>query len=277
VKQTLVTTELLVFFGLEDDDDSCGKSCLQVLQDLCIEWPRPAYDEDSAPEDRASQDPASKHYGLYVVPDAPATCSQEKLVCEGFAVPLLYTSLKRNCPQVRALALQLFMTGSDTLLAGQGYSFCASPDTSRVVHPLLGLQILTLHPHMEFYAAVLAYIPKASGRYSHPLHSAFVVKKKLVHFLTQTMGMRTMKLEETERVLVEPPAAGHAELFAHQDTLHHGKDNSRRQRTQKYVKILGRFEFVPRRWYMRNMKYGEGARKTTPGSKTRTIVDYTVG
>jgi len=42
------------------------------------------------------------------------------------------------------------------------------------------------------------------------------------------------------------------------------------------VHILGRFEFVPRRWYMRNMKYSEGVRKTTPGSKTRTIVDYTV-
>jgi len=205
----------MIFFGLEEEDDSCGKSCLQVLQDLGIEWPRPAYDEDSAPEDHASQDPKSKHYGLYVVPDAPATCSQERLVCEGFAVPLLYTTLKRNCPLVRALALQLFMTGSDTLLARQGYSFCASPDTSRVVHPLLGLQILTLHPHMEFYAAVLAYIPKASGRYSHPLKSARVVKTKLVHFLTQTMGMRTMKLEETERVLVESPAAGHAELFAH--------------------------------------------------------------
>lgn len=285
IRDVVLTKGLWRYFGMDDEDECCGRTCAQIVKDMGLVWPAIVYESrvqptgDSAKHDgeHKSDQGKEKHCDIYIMEDAPATYNQRELMTNGFATPLLYNKCYVNSPLLKALAFQLLVKGCDTVLKDKGYEMGTSPDEFRVTHPLLNMQILILHPHINFLACVLVFIPKRGGKYNAPLDNKCTVKNKLMQFIGQLMGMQKMKLIETDDMMTVKAPHPKTQLFAHQSSLLKGKTNSSNYRQNGNNNIMGGYKFAPRKWYERNIFYGHGMRKTLSTRGKRVNIPFTVG
>jgi len=285
IKDVVVTKRLCQYFGIDDEEDCCGQTCEQIVQNMGLVWPAIAYESRVQPTRDFARDHAKnkchqfneKHCDIYIMKHAPATYNQQELMTNGFATPLLYNKCYFNSPLLKALAFQLLVKGCDTVLKDKGYEMGASPDEARVTHPLLNMQILILHPHITFLASVLVFIPKRGGKHNTPLDNKCTVKNKLMQFVGQLMGMQKMKLIETDHMMTLKQPGPTTQLFAHQKSLVLGKTNSSNYRQSGKNNIIGGYKFAPRKWYERNIFYGHGMRQTLGKGGKRVNMPITVG
>ena len=154
VRKYVLSEELACFFGLAANDLCVGMSCEEVVAGVGASWPRSAYRGGAV------------HDGLEVRVHSMqgSLAGLEEQFQQGHATPLLYCTGRhaKGAPYFRAMALQLLIAGGDKALPHKGYRFGSAPWEARVVHPLLRTQVLCLHPHLRFYAALLTYVPEVS-------------------------------------------------------------------------------------------------------------------
>ena len=249
----MISEPFALFFGLGADDCCVGSTCEDVVRDAGLHWPCRLYAETSAM-------PAAA-LAVYVMPAETSTCL-ETLIDNGAATPLLYGApCAPRSPAMRALSIQLFAAAADKLLTDKGFSVGSSPWPGLVRHPLLDLQVLVLHPHLEMYLALLAHIHEDSGPRSETLASTDAVQRKLRHFVGQTMGMKKMTIDEGEAMrprLTVSGAPPRTPTFSHSDSLTRSRTGA----------LLGLYQFWPQKWLKRNAGYQSGMREyvsaTTP-------------
>lgn len=269
VQQSVVSPRFATFFGLLADDRCVGQSCAAVVAAAGLEWPCALY-EGRPPAARHEVEHPSKRLKtsatspgpqvpVHIATGAPPAWGVRSLIEAGFATPLLYTGegLQQG-PPVRALAMQLLVAAADTLVAGKGFSMGWSPWPALVRQPLLRLQVLTLHPHMEMLLALLVYVREdsrpgadATGR-SETLCSTEAVRRKNRHFIGQTMGMKSLSLSESDAACIARSRYGASGgAFCHRDTLQMSRSRQ----------VMGLFRFEPAKWDKRNVGYLAGARE----------------
>ena len=276
VKESVVSPLFATFFGLEADDACVGCNFATLVGAVGLEWPCALYERGTSVEKHEVEHPqkwlknsgklSSSLIPVHIATGAPETSDVRALIEAGFATPLLYTGeTLQGGPADRALAMQLLIGASDALVPGKGFMMGSSPWPELIWQPLLRLQVLTLHPHIEMLLALLVYVrdePSKAGRgkegesrvtsRSETLCSTEAVRRKNRHFIGQTMGMKCMSLPETSDACIQRSMYGASGgAFCHRDTLQMSRSRH----------VMGLFRFDAMKWDKRNVGYLAGARE----------------